>query len=218
LADVRDFVELSAKRNRGWPWPEASYGLTPMHGEDGWCHSCGVALRSQCGSLVLQRKNFKVHGAWLPYWQYDAICLEAGLAGEIAGKFRVELIDVQWHASSSGEARQIVAPTVGGEWFDPDELRKRAVAEHSTPGATCAACGTWRWLPLAFEPIPPLTKECLPPVRNAPEFEEFDVVASPEWFGDGWNAFRQILVRRELAAMIVAASPRDFRIVEPSWA
>ena len=69
-----------------------------------------------------------------------------------------------------------------------------------------------------FEPIPPLTKETLPPLRNAPAFEEFDVVASPEWFGDGWNAFRQILVRRELAAMIVAASPRDFRIVEPSWA
>ena len=218
MAGVRDFVELSAKRNRGWPWPEDSWGLTPMYGEGGWCRACGVPRRTQCGSLVLQRKSFKIHGAWLPYWQYDAICLEAGLADEIARRFRVELIDVEWHASSPGQARQIVAPTVGGAWFDADELRKRTVAAHGSPGATCATCGTWRWFPLAFEPIPPLTKETLSPLREVPEFEEFDVVASPEWFGDGWNAFRQILVRRELASMIVAASPRDFRIVEPSWA
>ncbi len=76
----------------------------------------------------------------------------------------------------------------------------------------------WRWLPLSFDPIPPMTTEVLPPVLDVREFDEFDVVASPEWFGDGCNAFRQILVRRELASTIVAASPRDFRIVEPGWA
>lgn len=65
---------------------------------------------------------------------------------------------------------------------------------------------------------PPMAMETLPPVREAPEFEEFDVIASPEWFGDGWQAFREILVGRELASIIAAASPRDFRIVEPSWA
>jgi hypothetical protein len=44
------------------------------------------------------------------------------------------------------------------------------------------------------------------------------VACRPEWFGDGWNAFREVLVRRELASMIVDASPRDFRIAEPTWA
>jgi hypothetical protein len=215
---VGEFVELSPKRNRGWPWPEDSFGLTPMYGADGWCRSCGVPQRSQCGSLVLQRKSFKVHGAWMPNWQFDVICLDAALADEIAGKFRVDLMDVKWHASFPGQARQIIAPTVGRDWFDADQLRGRVLAEHGRSGAACAACGMWRWLPLAFEPLPPLTKESLPPLRDAPEFEEFDVIASPEWFGDGWVAFRQILVRRELASMIVAASPRDFRIVEPSWA
>jgi hypothetical protein len=39
-----------------------------------------------------------------------------------------------------------------------------------------------------------------------------DVAASPEWFGDGWQAFRQILFRRPLAELIANASPRDFRI------
>jgi hypothetical protein len=38
------------------------------------------------------------------------------------------------------------------------------------------------------------------------------VAASPEWFGDRGNAFRQVLVLRDLAEMIVAASPRDFGI------
>jgi hypothetical protein len=40
------------------------------------------------------------------------------------------------------------------------------------------------------------------------------VAASPEWFGDGWNAFRQIVVRRELAHVIVDASPHDVCILE----
>jgi hypothetical protein len=47
-----------------------------------------------------------------------------------------------------------------------------------------------------------------------PGLQELDVAASPEWFGDGWNAFRQILVRRELPELVVETSPRDFRIHE----
>src|SRR5215207_801246 len=132
--------------------PEKSFGLTPMYGADGWCGSCSVPRHPQCGSLVLQRKSFKVHGAWTPYWQYDAICLEAGLADEIAGRFGVDLVDVEWHASSPGHARQIIAPAVGAAWFDPGQLRTRTVAQHGTPGAACAACGVWRWLSLEFEP------------------------------------------------------------------
>jgi len=215
---MRDFVELSPKRNRGWPWPEDSYGLTPMFGEDGWCHACGVPRHAQTGSLILQRKRFKVHGAWMPYWQYDALCLEAGLADEIARNFRVDLVDVAWHATAAGEARQIVAPPVGDRWFDPDQLRARLTARHGTPGSECAECGVWRWMPLGFAPVPPLTLEVLPPLVPVAEFEGRDVVASPEWFGDGRSAFRQILVRRELAAIIVPASPRDFEVVEPAWA
>jgi hypothetical protein len=213
---MRDFVVLSAKRNRGWPWPEDSWGLAPMYGADGWCRSCCVPRHPRRGSLILQRKSFKVHGAWSPYWQWG-ICLEAELAYEIAAAFRVELMDVKWHASSPGKAREIIAPPVGERWFDADQLRARAIAQHGTAGAACAECGVWRWLPLPFTPNP-LHRQVLPPVLDVQEFDEFDVVASPEWFGDGCNCFREILVRRELASIIVAASPRDFRIVEPDWA
>src|SRR5260370_5519256 len=49
-----DFVHLSLRRNRGWPWPEDSWGLDSMYGETGWCHSCGTPLHEQSGSLTLQ--------------------------------------------------------------------------------------------------------------------------------------------------------------------
>jgi hypothetical protein len=189
-----------------------------MYGEDGWCRACGVPRSAQCGSLVLQRRGVKVQGAWAPYWQYDAICLEAALAHKLAERFRLDLLDVRWHASSPGDARQIVAPTVGAEWFDPSELRRRIIAQHSKAGAECTQCGVWRWLPLGFAPALPSARESLPPLLDVPEFEEFDLVASPEWFGDGCSAFRHALVRRSLAEAIVSASPRDFRIIEPTWA
>ena len=211
-----DFVELSLKRNRGWPWPEDSWGLTPMFGEDGWCRSCGVPRHAQIGSLILRRENFKVQGAWVPYWQSDAICIEGGVADEIVRRFRVDLIDVEWHATSPGVARQLVAPSVGDRWFDHDELRARVMGAHGAPGAECVACGVWRWLPLGF--APGMTAEVLPPLLDVPAFEDYDVVASPEWFGDGMSAFRQILVRRELASFLVSTSPRDLEIVEPAWA
>lgn len=43
---------------------------------------------------------------------------------------------------------------------------------------------------------------------------DVDIATSPEWFGDGLEAFRQVLVRRQLAEIIAAASPKDFLIRE----
>lgn len=63
---VIEFVEFGLTRNSGWPWPEDSWGLDPMFGEDGWCRSCGVPRRPQSGSLVLQRKGAVAEGVWIP--------------------------------------------------------------------------------------------------------------------------------------------------------
>lgn len=201
---MTEYVELYFKRNRGWPWPEDSWGLTPMFGEDGWCHSCGVPKRPQTGSIVLQRKGMKVEGAWVPNWRFDAICLERSVADEAASRFRLKLLRVEWRGAPPGEGLQVVVPSVGDTWFDPDELRHKAVEQHGTAGSTCGECGTWRWMPLAFGTLPPL--------RITPPLGDVDIAASPEWFGDGWKAFRQVLVRRELAELIAAASPKDFRV------
>lgn len=201
---MSEYVELYLKRNRGWPWPEDSFGLTPMFGIDGWCHSCGVPKHAQTGSIVLQRKSLKVEGAWVPNWQFDVICLGSQLAGELSEQFNLQILPVDWHPSAPGDASQIVISSVGSQWFDHAELRDRMIARHGVPGATCAECGVWRWMPMGFD--------LLPPLRIEPELGDSAIAASPEWFGDGLLAFRQILVRRDLADLLASASPRDFKV------
>ena len=202
---MNELVALELKRNRGWPWPDDSYGLSPMYGENGWCRSCGMPLGEQSGPLVLRRKGMRVEGAWLPYGQYDAICLERALAEEVADRFRVHLMPVRWRGSGE-EAMQIVAPSVGSEWWDPNELRRRTVQRHGVAGDSCAECGRWRWNPLSFGELPQML--------DVPELRGHDIAASPEWFGSGWNCFRQVVMRRDLAELIAAASPRDFYVLD----
>ena len=138
-----DFVDLYWKRNRGWPWPEDSWGLASMFGEDGWCHSCGVPRHPQTGALTLQRKGLlPPNGAWVPNWCFDVICLERAVADEVDGRFDVDLREIAWRGSAPGHAMQIVIPSVGETWFDPSELRDRAIAHHGTAGAACAERGS----------------------------------------------------------------------------
>ena len=140
----------------------------------------------------------------MPNWQFHAICLEGSLAAQVAERFAVSLRDVVWKGSAPGVAMQIVIPSVGEAWFNPDELRERAIAHHGRAGATCPECGVWRWMLLAFGTLPPLVP--------LPHLEGVDIAASPEWFGDGCQSFRQVLVRRELAELIATAGPRDFKV------
>jgi hypothetical protein len=58
----------------------------------------------------------------------------------------------------------------------------------------------------------PLTYGLLPPVLRDDRWEEYDVIASPEWFGAGHQSFRQVLVSRPLAELISGASTRDFSV------
>ena len=203
---THDFVGLQYRRNRGWPWPDDSWGLTPMYGSDGWCPSCGVPRRQQSGSLVLKRSGFAkgVVGAWVPNWQFDVICVEWAIAEVVAQRFSVELREVVWHGASPGVASQLVVPSVGDAWFDAEELGAAARTQHGIDGALCSECGVWRWMPLVFGYLPPL--------RIDLASVSVDVVASPEWFGDGMKAFRQILVRRPLAELLLQESPRDFLV------
>ena len=60
---------------------------------------------------------------------------------------------------------------------------------------------------------PPETQSSESP-RNPVRFNDVAIAASPEWFGDGRKACREILVRRERAELLAAASPGDFRVNE----
>ncbi|WP_448811811.1 hypothetical protein [Agromyces bauzanensis] len=126
-----------------------------MFGEDGWCHACGMPLREQFGPVTLQRKGLATApGSWVPYWRYDIICLEQSLADKVAAVFSVQLMAVAWRGFEPGSAQQIVIPTVGGAWFDEDELRTATTARHGSTGALCAGCNRWRWLPLSRGRLP----------------------------------------------------------------
>jgi hypothetical protein len=170
----------------------------------------------QVGPLVLQR-NMTVSGAWVPNWWFDTICMEKSVGQEAVSRFGVVVRDVQWHGKPLADAVQMVIPVVGNAWFDHDTLLAIETEEHGTPGRRCEQCGTWRWQSLAFSPVPNVISRVLPPVLDDLELGTGPIVASPEWFGDGWNSFHETLVRRDLAEFLVAASPRDFKIDAVRW-
>jgi hypothetical protein len=212
-----DFVWLFAKRNRGWPWPEGSGDfpyLSAMFGESGWCRSCGWEFGDQIGPIRLQRSGLTVTGAWEPYWLPGYVCVDAALADEVGRRFSAELKEVGWPKPGGMAAYQIVVPTVGENWFPADSLAAAIVKSHPrddpSPGQNCAHCGRWRWYPCAFDDLPPIAAQ--------PAWSSHVAVASPEVFGAGWNAYREVLYRRDLAELIVTASPRDFEVCEVRWA
>jgi len=128
------------------------------------------------------------------------------LGRRLADKYGLTLRDVNWHPAAPGSASQVEIPVVGVSWFDPIELELAGMARHGDTGSACAACGRWRWLPLGFGMQPTL--------RVRPGLDGVPIAASPEWFGDGGQPFREMVVRRDLAEEIAAASPRDFKVQE----
>lgn len=205
-ARMNDYVEIVLRRNRGWPWPEDCWGLSPMFGEDGWCRACGVPRRSQSGSIVLQRNGLTVSGGWVPNWQFDVYCLVLPLADEAAERFGVDLHRVMSPNGGELEARQIVIESSPVAWFDPADLTRLITSIHGEASKTCPECGVTRWMPVSMDILP---KPAMAVFEDAPS-----VVASPEWFGDGWRSYRQILWRRDVADFLLAASPRDFTLDE----
>lgn len=203
---VSSYTEITLRRNRGWPWPEDSWGLTPMFGEDGWCHSCGVPSRTQIGSVVLLRSGLTVTGGWVPNWRFDVYCLARPIAQEAAARFGIGLRPVTTPSGQPLEADQIVIPTSMHAWFDPADLERVIRPVHPEVAETCPECNITRWMPVGMDVLPPPSPEVLaarPPV-----------IASPEWFGSGKQSFSQILWRQDLAEFLLAASPKDFRLGE----
>jgi hypothetical protein len=199
-----NYVEIVLRRNRGWPWPEDSWGLTPMFGGDGWCHACGVPKHEQTGSIVLQRKGLKVEGAWVPNWQFDAYCLATAVAAKAAERFGIGLMPVVAPGGVPLEASQVIITSSRVPWFDASDITGPISAIHGKSSETCPVCGVTRWLPVGMDVLPP------PPAALIDD--EPAVFASPEWFGAGKQSFRQILWRRDVADFLVRSSPKDFKV------
>ena len=205
-----DWVGLSPRFTPGWPWPEDSYGLTPMYGDDGWCRGCGTPLVDQVGSLVVQGRKFPTADAWTPNWRFDVLCISAGLAGELAARFELDLRDVHQPSSGPTGVQQLVPRRSDDPWYRPEDLARAVEARHGDlvadrSGRTCRTCELWKWLPVAVGDVP---------VRAGALESGADVVASPESFGDGLASFHHLLFRRELAEALLASTPRNWRLVE----
>lgn len=202
---MNDYVEIVLRRNRGWPWPEDSWGLMPIYGEDGWCRVCGVPQHPQSGSIVLQSRGLTVSGAWVPNWQFDVYCMESEFGARAEADFGLTFRSVR---SPKGEldAVQVIIDSSQDQWFRPGDLDRLISPIHGVASEECAVCGIVRWMPVGMDTLPP------PPVELLAS--EPPVVASPEWFGAGYRSFRQIIWRRDVAVFMLSVGPKDFRIQE----
>lgn len=204
-----EWVALTTRFTSGWPWPEDSYGMDPMFGADGWCHSCGTALSPQIGPLTVQGSKFPSANLWMPNWQFDVVCVSSDVADAIRDRFAVTLGEVHKPRSGATEVMQLL-PTVTAEaWYRPRPLARAVRTQHKKndgrrTGSRCDSCGTWKWLPVLEGKVPILSQVLA---------TESDVIASPEVFGDGLKSFRHLLFRRELGEKLVAANPRSWSVV-----
>lgn len=104
------------------------------------------------------------------------------------------------------DAVQVVIDSSQDKWFLPGELDKLISPIHGVASEECAVCGIVRWMPVGMDILPP------PPVEVLAS--EPPVVASPEWFGAGYQSFRQVVWRRDVADFMLSVGPKDFRIQE----
>ena len=203
-----EWVALDFRSTPGWPWPEDSYGLDPMYGTDGWCHSCGTPTREQTGHLTLQGSGFPSATVFIPNWQFNAICLSAATAEDVATRFNVVMREVHKPRTGGTGVQQLLPSITSEPWYDPEVLSRAVTARHGehngeTTGATCSECSRWRWLPVNEWEVPQQ-----PGALHGPT----DLIGSPETFGDGRRTFHHVLVTRELGDALAAANPRTFSV------
>jgi hypothetical protein len=98
-------------------------------------------------------------------------------------------------------AEQLVPFQSATPFFDPELLATAARSRHGSTGNACGECSRWRWLPVAPEAWPPLI---------VGDWGDHALVASAEWFGDGGESYRIVIMRSELALVLANAAPRDF--------
>lgn len=205
-----EWVALSPRFTPGWPWPEDSYGLGPMYGEDGWCRGCGTPLSDQTGTLVIQGSKFPTAEVWMPNWLFDVVCVSESVADDIKERFEVDLGEVHKPRKGPTGVKQVLPAQTVEPWHRPEELAQAVRARHGKQhgdrtGSRCDRCQRWKWLPVSESDVA---------IVGSALVSSSHVIASPEFFGDGLTSFRHLLFRRPLGGVLVGASPRNWELVE----
>lgn len=169
-----------------------------------------MPLVEQTGPLFVQGSKFPSAEVWMPNWLFDVVCVSAQLAASLVERFALDLREVHKPRTGPAGAMQMLPTRTAEAWHRPDELAQAIRARHSEDtgertGSTCPQCRHWRWLPVGEQEAP---------VRAGSVASTSDLIASPEVFGSGLGCFRHLLFRRALGETLVAASPRNWDLVE----
>jgi hypothetical protein len=146
----------------------------------------------------------------MPNWRFDSYCVSADLAKQVAEKFSVPLRAVHKPRTGPTTAMQLLLTCTSSNWHWSGDLSRAALRRHSRfsaekTGSQCPVCRVWKWLPVSEDEVPTIAG-----ALNSTA----DLIASPEWFGDGRAAFRHVAFRRGLAELLHGASPRNWDIRE----
>ena len=146
----------------------------------------------------------------MPNWRFDTICVSAAVAEQVRDRFAVALRAVEKPRTGPTAVMQLLSATTESNWHRDDDLARAVALKHARyngdrTGASCPTCRVWRWLPVEEEHVP---------IMASALDSTADLIASPEWFGDGWMSFRHLALRRGLAELLKRASPRNWDIRE----
>ena len=195
---------LSSRFTSGWPWPDESWGMSPVYGADGWCRACGVPKHEQTGSLVMRASKFPTSAFWMPNWLFDRLCVRLPDALAVIDAYALRTLPVV-KPKATTDVVSLLPVLTQSPWFDASALARAVGARHGHTGSRCDACGVWRWFPLPFDELPD------PGLAHVAD--DVHLVSSPEWFGDGMSARREIRARRPLAEALAALNPRVWKLL-----
>jgi hypothetical protein len=173
-------------RKRGYPQPEDTY-LTSTYRSIGRCSDCGVG-RSQVAPFKVRSKYFRESDVCCTLeWIHDVAIVPSSIFHEHAAPFQIA-------------SRPLLDFRTAAPLTDWCQMVPQAVVDFAaSPPATellasrCLTCGANKW---RMSPGSAIAEPASPPGWAA-------FVQSSDWFGEGAFAFQPLLIRRDLARILI---------------
>lgn len=182
---------------QGYPQPEATWSAEPVT-FGGECSECGIYKKEQLENFRIRKEPRLGNNSFVSlYWTYALFATPAVFA-ELATRklqgFREWKVLIHKTDQISENISQIYIPEQTSADFVPEETFRRS---------KCPKCGAVKYFPH---------------LRGVMRFKgkisesTTDFLLSREWFGDGHAAYREILVSKEVARLIVESKLRGVKL------